>query len=232
MPTKKKRTNAGKKMVKYRRKAPMYRGIPDRMRIRLNWCGQGTLSQATGGIMALEQTSINSIYDPDKTNSFGNHQPAFFDTYCNALYSGTGLYHKYRVHGVRYKVLFLNSDTNVEHDVGIVAVPHGNVIAATDNFQAICQNKWARIRSIGTNSSGSNKAIVSGYISVKKLEGERSLASINYAAQYNANPSFSGSLYVFARAMDGSSTVGAVLCRISLQYDIEFFDKIYRSSTD
>jgi hypothetical protein len=201
------------------------------MRVKMNWCGQGTLTQATTGLMALDRVILNSLYDPDNSNTLGNHQPEFFDTFCAPLEAQYGLYHKYRVHGVRYHITFINSDTNTEHDVGVVIVPHSNAVAASDSFYAICQNKWSRTRSVGTQSAN-NKAIVKGYVDIKKLEGEKSLNDNNWSAISAASPSYDPSMYIFARAMSGNTGVGSVYCRVSLQYDVEFYDKLYRSTTD
>lgn len=208
----------------------MLKSIPDRLYVTLKYNDRIVLNQTTSGSVAFHGFRLNGLHDPDYTGV--GHQPLYYDQLVNSL-EGNGLYHKYRVHACSWVIRAVNSDSNTEHSLCVVPLPHGNTVTAAQDFDAICEAPYAQRRTLSVNSSGHNQGIVKGSMMIKKIEGVSSLDySSSYAAIYGANPAFDPKLYIVSLPMSENTTTGAIYCDVTLYYKCELSDRIYRSATN
>ena len=132
---------------------------PQHMLVKLKYLNSYQKSPPTGGVIAsYNQFRLNSIFDPDYTNTTG--------TSCLGLSQWGALYMRYRVYKVAYTIRLSNMSSD--------AVVSGAVIPSNylDNTASISDymRPLARRFELG-NKEGSNKAVIKGLVHLPKLAG-------------------------------------------------------------
>lgn len=199
---------------------------PDRIRLHLKYSDQMQVANSTG-VTALQSFRLNSLEDPDYTGT--GHQPQYYDQWFGAV-EGNGLYHKYIVRAVEYKVTIGNERSHPTNVV-IFPTPHGNVPDTSDEFLSMCEAPWAQCGQLAGSNSGKCQRTFTGKIVISALEGVQVLDPSSYQATYGSNPGFVPLLNIAAQRIDGSSNV-EVSVAISLRYIVDGFDRIYRPVTN
>lgn len=98
----------------------MYDAVPrvfeNEVIVRLPFCNAGTVAYVSG--VDASQFRINSIYDPDYTNEFGDHQPLGRDTWA-------GIYNYYKVikTNVRVDIMDLTNYNTQSTTLSTIAIP-------------------------------------------------------------------------------------------------------------
>lgn len=141
----------------------------------------GTTSPGAFGVAGVQVLRLNSIYDPDYTNSWGNAQPRGVDEYL-ADEDGRGLYSKYCVLGAYIEVTFVNLDTSYPVFVGIAV--RDNTVGYSDprDYQETAGSKY---RLLGPLGSGRETCVLRMKWSAKKHFGVKDL---NDGAAYKGTP--------------------------------------------
>lgn len=151
---------------------------------------------------------LNSIFDPDFTGVGG--QPLGVDQWRN-------FYTDYQCTGSSIKVTVLNASSSQN---SVVAVFPSSVSTINPISDAI-EQPYSRYKWVGVNT-GMNRAVIKNYMSVKRLEA-RSTDSINYAADFNANPTITKFWHIAFASADGVANV-----QLTLDVRMVFYCKLFR----
>lgn len=225
-----------KKIYKKRRKPTLSSNrsvkvgmVPDRMFVTLKYSDRYSIAGGVG-TLGMQRFKANSVFDPDLTGT--GHQPMYRDTFLGTSGSGPGLYRRYRVHAMDYVIRLCNTDTNTEQSVAILAVPHAQSIASSDDFDAICERYKAQRCILAGNTSGKNARYFKGSAIIKNIEGLKTIANEeNLTALAGNDPSWAPEVGIIVESMaEGQAT--NTLADVTLYYKVELYDKLYRSSTD
>jgi len=194
-------------------------GFPARKRLTLKYADTYGLASTTGSV-ATQQFRVNSLFDPDLTNT--GHQPRGFDQWCSA----TGPYQNYRV---------------LEHRAVVKAI-----VTSNNTVDAQIVAGYSDLNSLPSFPSGSSLADVSGQTELRGWKGtllpvhapvtvmkfDARIAEIegvsesvvlsedNYMALYNANPA--DLAYFSIQAMILDSNTGQILVQVEHEFDVQF----------
>ncbi len=188
--------------------------IPDKLFTTMQYSDNVTLT-STGGVVAAYQFQ-SSCFDPNLTGV--GHQPLGFDQWAS-------FYTKYRVHGIGYKITFINTNTSVQVDVSVMPK---NVSTTTIPHNTIWERPYTKHKILGIEGSGQAVKTIKGYINIARVLGMSKL-------QYNtddlthsligSSPTTMGFLQMYLAPVDGSTTVISIV-RVSLTYYTEFFSRV------
>jgi len=161
-------------------------------------------------IAVFNQFRLNSIWDPDYTNTLG--------TSCLGLQQWRNFYQRYRVFRCAYKLTFSNLSAD---SVVTGAVVPANYLDTTFSISDYMRPLAKRFE-IG-NREGSNKTIVRGVINLPKLAG---VSPVQYRSDtanlsgFNNNPV--NPLFISV-IVDNSnaSLVANIVCQIEMTYTVE-----------
>lgn len=188
--------------------------ISDRTFTRLKYSMLTALNYGGLGFPTNHQFRINSLFDPDF--SLGGHQPLGYDQYST-------LYNKYRVHGMGYKITFINRETAYQLEVATQLRP--NSVAQT-NIDTIHEAPYTQKRIIGIEG-GRSMATIKGYASMAKIRGvSKSVIKSDdqYSASTGANPAISAFLQIYMQNQT-SNVAAECAIRVELEYFCEFYDR-------
>lgn len=152
-----------------------------------------------------------SVYDPDWTD---------FGTYPQWYSHFAGLYKKYRVHGIKYKITVTN--TNVDQLTQMIIVAKDNSTRISD-FRVAAQHRDARL--INLASKGKPRTIT-GYIPVGKAHGltkTQMKYDEDFISDINANPAKETFLHIITNSLAGNSC-NLDMC-VQMWLYTEFFDR-------
>ena len=135
----------------------------------------------------------NGIYDPDVAPHVagdGQHQPFGFDQRAT-------LYRRYRVYGMKYKIIFTNTSMAYEIDVGVVHEP--NLTASVD-MQTVAEKPYTQTRLFGIAANAQSTQVIQGYVSNPKLIGvseDRYWSDDVFAGGINTLPEVKGYTHIY-----------------------------------
>jgi len=132
---------------------------PQHMLVKLKYFNTYLKAIPTGGaVAAVNQFRMNSIHDPDRTNTLG--------TSCLGLAEWAKFYQQYRV----YKTAYVVRISNLSSDTAIAGVlSFTNYHDATFSVSDFMRPLGRRFE-LG-NKEGANKAVIKGIINLPKLRG-------------------------------------------------------------
>jgi len=165
---------------------------------------------AGGSVTSFNQYRLNSVWDPDYTNTLG--------TSALGLLQWRTLYQRYRVFKCDYVLKF----TNLTPDTTITgAIVPANYVDATFSVSDMMRPLAKRF-ALG-NNSGQNRSIVKGSIYLPKLmgvTGAQYKADGTTEAGFSANPSQPLLMNIVLQSTNllGACTVG---CQVDLTYHVE-----------
>lgn len=190
--------------------------LPDRAFTKLRYSSLGALTYAGFGVPAANQFRVNSLFDPDLSGT--GHQPLAFDQYA-------GIYNRYRVYGMKWKITFSNRSTTYQGEVAIQSRPN---VATHSNMDTIYEAPYtSRKATCGVEGSGQAVRVLSGYTSVSKVRGvNRSVVKNDdeYSALISANPAVTPTITLYMQNTD-TTTALTIAYRLELEYYCEFFDR-------
>jgi len=183
---------------------------PQHMITTLKYLNTLGKSAPANKIALFNQFRLNSIWDPDYTNTLG--------TSCLGVAQWRNFYQRYRVFRCAYKLTFSNLSAD---SVLTGAVVPANYLDTTFSMSDYMRPLAKRFE-IG-NREGSNKTVVRGVINLPKLAGVSPVqyrTDVNNQAGFSANPA--NPLYISV-IVDNSnpSLVANIVCQIELTYTVE-----------
>lgn len=192
--------------------------IPDKMFVKLRYTDLtywGVLGQGP----AVNTMSYFSSLNQPKSSDGGinRHQPYWYDQYT------PGIFTKFRVHGVKYRVTVTNRDVNTGW---WLAIRPQNTMVPEQNMQTLMERKNTKFRQGAGSGSGRAELSIKGYMSVAKTLGiDRSEIANDeyYAADYSVNPIRMAYLYVYmSHNGDGTHFFDA---KVDLTFYAELFNR-------
>jgi len=199
--------------------------FPNTYYTQLRYATQASVT-VTAGAQNYHTFFVNSLYDPDATGT--GTQPKFFDTLCGAA-NGTAPYGSYRVHGCKYKINFVNTNSS-QNSISYVAarVRDGNtgaITSATAGYDTFRETPNCRVKMLFNGTSSAASKWITGYIPIKKVLSVKDLRDDpDTAAAYNANPAEAVYLDMHVRTQDAATTATFQVF-ITLTFMCEFFDR-------
>jgi len=177
---------------------------------------------STSGSVALQQWAVNSLFDPDFTNT--GHQPRGFDQLCSA----TGPYIKYRVLRSRVKITIIpDSNFSVVGAAGfsdlstIPTNPGGSVV---NNCTGNSELPGWKALAVGVHTVPMVFSFESPISVIESVQESAVLSEDNYSANYNASPADVAYFSVQIMQIDGSTAT--TQCLIELEFDAQFEEPI------
>jgi len=197
--------------------------FPSTMYTRLSFAGQYALV-CTAGAYQIQTFRANSLYDPDLTGS--GIQPRYYDTLCGPN-AGTSPYNRYRVHGAKITVKFINTNSSgTATGFGSIRARDPNATAwsasviTVDEFSTTPWTKWCML---GPNGNDTSQKTLKMYVPVKRILSIKDLRdSDESAAVYNANPTSQVYFDVGFNTLDGATTT-TIQALVKITYYCEFF---------
>ncbi len=184
--------------------------IPDKLFTTMQYSDVVAI-QATTGVPQAYQFQT-SAFDPNLTGV--GHQPLGFDQWST-------FYTKYRVHGIKYKVTFVNTSTTFQADVAVIPK---NVSTVITNPNTLWERAYGKKRICGVEGSGQAVKAISGYLNPARALGFSKL-------QYNtddltmsniaSSPSTMAFLQLYVNDVAATDTI-IVNARVELTYYTEF----------
>jgi len=186
-----KRSNARRRPAKRQRRARRRNGTtalprlpgtlaPQHMLVKLKYFNTYLKAIPTGGaVSAVNQFRLNSIWDPDQTNTLG--------TSCLGLGEWAKFYQQYRV----YKTAYVVRISNLSSDTAIAGVLNFTNYNDTAYSVSDFMRPLGRRFELG-NKEGSNKAVIKGTMNLPKLRGvspQQYKSELATSAGFQANPS-------------------------------------------
>lgn len=154
----------------------------------------------------------SSIYDPDLTGV--GHQPLWRDQL--AL-----LYNRYRVIGVKYEVIFRNSNVN---QLTWAYIKYSDSATLETNPNTLIERKEGRFVMLDSLNGRSNR--VKGYMPVNRsfgLSKKEFYDDDGFIANILANPTKMAYLHIYAMTLNSSALVHA---QVNLTFYTEFLDRV------
>lgn len=205
----KKRTRvAGKRKPKVTRNLNMVtlgEGFPKMIKIAHKYHQYMNLI-STGGVLAYNRFSCNSLFKPDQTGA-GTQQPMFFDQM--AL-----LYQHYHVVGSKINVTFLPSAAGSNPLVCGIYVDDDTTALSSDYGLLIEQSNSNYLTTSFNNSTGRH---LSHKWSAKKFFGKGLLSNTDLEGTPIASPIEQSFFYVYQQPVDQTSTVGCWI-EVTIEY--------------
>lgn len=158
---------------------------------------------------------MNSLYDPDYSNIFGNRQPPGFDELA-------ALYGRYRVLAVKVKMTIVNKNANVP--ARYINWPAKNLLgslATVNGVDLVTQPYASKLYTI-SSSGGRNKIVVSRYIPIYRAMGTLKatvLGNDDYSASINASP---GETCYLWQSFSSGDTAVQLDCTLEVKFYTRF----------
>jgi len=170
---------------------------------------------------------LNSIYDPDYTNVFGNGQPLFFDE----ILSATGPYQKYRVNGWKCKLQILNHSpvqaSGSPMPVDLYLMQGATDSLDVDTFSELQSSPGVQTHLLGHTSSGS-AAYKTWYVNgrLKSFIPTTTATDDDFVGAYNGDPAKSVYLALgYSNATPTDSSYPKLFVKISIEFDVTLFSR-------
>lgn len=166
---------------------------------------------------AVHSFRINSMFDPDLTGT--GHQPLFRDIM-------SGIYSRYRVNYVKYRVTFLQRNAN-QTLIGVFATQDSSYNPSLDQFQEIIEKrntKWA-FQNVNTKP-----VVLSGTLSCSKVAAVKKAtydAERNYTAAVGSNPTLPLFLTIFMQEVLSATATQDLM--IELDYNTTYYEPVVQA---
>lgn len=192
--------------------------FPREIRRKITWLGD-PVYRAPGTTSDSLLIKLNSLYDPDYNNVFGNTQPLYFDQLCSA----TGPYQKFRVNSWKAKVTIYNLTPD---EAGTVAVPLNfamtqGAVSSTDvdTFTELINQPGVMTELIGPQNT--TFAMQSFWMngSVKDYIPKYTSKDDDYIGDYGTDPA---KLIYLAIGVKNANGAGASTLKYYLKVAVEF----------
>lgn len=187
--------------------------VPDRLLTKMAYSESFTLVSTTTPAYRIFQSSL---YDPRYTT--GGHQPLGRDQWA-------AFYNHYKVHGIKYRISFINTSTTDQVDVFALPKNTANVVGTLDT---LWEKSYGKHRVLGVEGSGGAVTTISGYMSCAKTLG-RTKNQWNsekaYGSDMGNDPAQLAFLHFYSQAADGATSV-TVLGRVQLVFFCELSEKV------
>lgn len=161
-----------------------------------------------------QQFNLNSLFDPDRTGA--GHQPYSFDQW-------TAIYNRYRVYGVKWRVIFTNTSSG---NVPQVGVGWDNVTSSQATSATFWERPTTVSKILSEDTGGQNTATMQGYIPLQTLYGitkTQLLAGDEYSSDVASSPAEFAIMHVVTQDIFlGAATT--VNYQVQLVYYAQFFD--------
>jgi len=194
--------------------------VPDKMYTQLNYCETLALNMVGQGSAGRDYQSFRtSIYDP---NSAGvGHQPLWRDQM--AL-----LYKTYKVHGFRYVLTFMNTNTS---QLAMITLQHASTgpEGPAIDIDTIRERRGVRTFSLG--SSGDRPKVVKGFLRTGTPWGltKRETDYDDYfEADMGANPVKQSYLNIYGTTQNTSAIVNM---HVKLTFYVELMNRVQISGS-
>lgn len=190
--------------------------IPTRMFCKLKYHDSFNLAPNYAGGAPLDGYIFRSgLYDPDQ--SAVGHQPLWRDQLAN-------LYQMYRVHGLKYRIKVVNSNTN---QLAMVAVQESHAempaLAGVD-FNTVVERNNGRILTIP--GAGAAAKTIKGYVPIGRpwgLTRQGMKADEDFEAAIGSNPTKMAYLNIYGVSKNTSAILN---CEIELTFFVELFKRV------
>ena len=190
---------------------------PQHMITQLKYVNQYQKNTPLGSAYGMfNQFRVNSIYDPDYTNTFG--------TSCLGLIQWRGLYQRYRVYKCAYTVRMTNLSADC---IASGAIVFQNYLDGTYSVSDTMRPLSRRF-TLG-NREGSNKATLKGVIHLPKLAGvtaQQYKSDNNNLAGFGSSPVNPLFMTIIAASSNLTQAAG-----IAAQVDLTFFVEMMSTET-
>jgi hypothetical protein len=191
--------------------------FPNVMVRNMKYTAYLNLGTVTSGSTFLTVFRLNSIFDPDKTNT--GHQPYFYDT-------ASLIYNKYVVLSCNWRVCVPSTSQVLEY---CVAAVNGSfpALSGSADFQTMSEYPCAEIKPCSGVPS-----VLSGRIDNWVLTGKtkaKYLSDDVYAALFSASPAEGMELGIMTFNVDASSATHRI--SVELNYKVQCYDPILQSAS-
>jgi len=199
---------------------PMYKSlntVPERMTIKMRFSDYATSVQMNNNLNIL-RTFKTSLYYPQDGSG---HQPMYFDQLMYNVVTGTGLYQKFIVWGIKYRFTLLNQNLNESTYFGVM---HQDVIGAEVNPIGCRERGTGKWRVLGSVNGGYAKSTITGYMSTYKTLGRTKTEIVtnpNFSGTYANDPNLMAYLLVYIQ----STNVGGGSYHLAT--DLTFYATLY-----
>lgn len=184
---------------------------PQHMLVKLKYVSNfQKLLPAGGAVQSLNQYRLNSIYDPDYTNTLG--------TSVLGWAQWKALYQRYRVFKCDYTIRLTNLTPDTAITGAIVPANYVDTTYSRGDFM----RPMARRFELG-NNNGQNRSLLKGSIYLPKLTG---ITAAQYKATrdtecgFDANPLMPLLMNIIFQSTNVSGQV-AIACQIEMTYHVE-----------
>lgn len=160
--------------------------------------------------------NLNSTFSPRYSPS-GGHQPYARDTYA-------GLYNRYRVFAVRYKISF----DAVATATGSyrAAILWNNILTSENNYTLVAERPHSR----SVVFAYQNSKVLSGHLSLPRINGQTKTSYMGddrFQATAGTSPSENIMLHIVLTDNGGTAVASSVcVARVELTYHTEWFDPL------
>ncbi len=210
--------------------------FPERMRVRGHFVVDDNVLVAAGLAAFTRQYKGNSLYLSGPASTYGGAFSAnvpsgwayLFDT--NAVAGADGAYKRARIYSSSIHVLIVQG-TSATIPLAVTVGP-----SQSDNFTGMTRTQIAEQKyftdALLPISTTSTTQVLSSTMSTALIYGidPKFVQDVDYSFTSVADPTFPWYWHVRVDAIDGTTTVAAYF-RISIEYDIELFDRNNWNST-
>lgn len=182
--------------------------FPDALYTKMKYSDIITLTSTSGLTNYQFRTSL---FDPDLTST--GHQPKYRDELA-------GIYNRYVVFGVAWKIRFVNTNTAEQAVVGIKWTSDTTVYASIDDLTESHNTKHAILGVEG----GSGIRMIKGYGGVGEAYGvSKKTVAIDeqFSSTKGGNPAKTAYLTLYSQAMDESTSV-TVRAHVDLTFYVQW----------
>jgi len=163
------------------------------------------------------QLNLNSMWDLDITNVFGNKQPLFFDQ----LVTTEGPYKKFKVNAWKTTFKFINLSDKpmyVYYDPGSLFQSDSDTVIEIENRRGVIS------KLVTAQSNASPMATISKYTTLRSVIPQSVNMSENFMGTHSANPSTQVYGTLFWKTLDGSTTAFSVGVQITHVFYCQLYD--------
>lgn len=208
-------------------KLTVYNPFPLRLMKVLRYSTQVPLT-VTAGAMAYHTFRLNSLYDPDNTG-VGN-SPKYIDTFIGND-GGNAPYSRYRVHGARWNMKFVNTNSS-QNSISYIAARVRDsdtaiISAAGTTYGEFFETPNCVVKMLMNGTNNMSVCNIKGYTDIKKILNVKDLRDVEYTSgSYNSNPLSEVLLDLHVRCQDGTTTA-----TFQVFVEIYFYVECYEQNT-
>lgn len=160
-------------------------GFADATKVKLKYSEFYNLSTNATAVPAYYLYSCNSLYDPNYTG--GGHQPFGFDQWMGTSFT-TGIYNRYTVFGMAYRITFINTSATYTAQVAVCKKP---VATVSTDMNTVFEKPYVQSRFLSTTGQATSRCVLKGYCSNAKVIGitnEQYRVEQDYKGSVTSNP--------------------------------------------